>query len=136
MIKSKNLFFFISLVIFIQCSKTEDFENVNTGIYDGTDFNYEGEVITKLFTFSGNKLEINYSTSVVGAIKFEIQDQDGNPIPGYTMEDCQPVTGDEISGIVTWTQGNDLKNLNSKTVRLRILMKDADLYSIKFTNIQ
>ena len=45
MIKIKNLIFVTSLVIFIQCSKTEDFEDVNTGIYEGTDFNYTGEVL-------------------------------------------------------------------------------------------
>jgi len=91
-----------------------------------------GESTTKPFTFTGNELEINYSTSAAGEIRFEIQDEDGTPIPGYTMEDGQEIIGNEISRIVQWNGNKDLDKLVSKTVRLRIYMKDADLYSIKF----
>ena len=91
-----------------------------------------GEVVTKPFTFSGHELEINYSTSAVGEIRFEIQDENGKPIPGYTLEDSQTIIGNEISRIVPWKGNSDLQNLASKTVRLRISMKDADLFSIKF----
>ena len=91
-----------------------------------------GEVLSKAFTFSGKELEINYSTSAVGELKFEIQDEHGRPIPGYTMDDSDTIIGDEISKIVTWKGNKDVKPLASKAVRLRIYMKDADLYSIKF----
>jgi hypothetical protein len=91
-----------------------------------------GEFVTKPFTFSGDELEINYSTSAAGEIKFEIQDQDGKPIPGYTLEDSQVIIGNEISRIVSWKNSGNLKKLNSKIVRLRVYMKDADLFSIRF----
>tara|TARA_R110000822_G_scaffold168554_5_gene308625 strand:+ start:4472 stop:5914 length:1443 start_codon:yes stop_codon:yes gene_type:complete len=93
-----------------------------------------GELITKPFTFTGTELEINYSTSAAGEIRFEIQDVNGTPIPGYTMEDGQEIIGNEISRIVQWNGNTDLVKLVSKPVRLRIYMKDADLYSIKFTD--
>lgn len=91
-----------------------------------------GEVLTKPFTFSGHELEINYSTSAVGEIRFEIQDETGQPVPGFTLEDSQRIIGNEISKIVLWNGEGDLKNLAGKTVRLRIYMKDADLYAIRF----
>jgi len=91
-----------------------------------------GEVLSKVFTFSGKELEINYSTSAAGELKFEIQDEHGRPIPGYTMDDSDTIIGNEISRIVTWKGNKDVKPLASKAVRLRIYMKDADLYSIKF----
>jgi hypothetical protein len=91
-----------------------------------------GEVITRPFTFSGKELEINYSTSAAGEIRFEIQDENGKPIPGYTMEDSQTIIGNEIERLVLWNGKGDLKELNSKAIRLRIYMKDADLYSIRF----
>ncbi len=91
-----------------------------------------GEVITKPFTFSGKELEINYSTSAAGEIRFEIQDENGKPVPGYTMEDSQQIIGNEIERVVLWKENADLQNLASKTVRLRIKMKDADLYSLRF----
>jgi len=91
-----------------------------------------GEVITKPFTFTGRELEINYSTSAVGEIRFELQDENGVPVPGYTLEDSQRIIGNEISRVVLWKGNGDLQKLASKTIRLRIYMKDADLYSIKF----
>ncbi len=94
--------------------------------YDG------GEVLTKPFTFEGSELEINYSTSAAGAIRMEIQDEDRNPIPGYTIEDCQEIIGNEISRIVSWGGKTDVNNLLGKPVRLCIFLKDADLYSFKF----
>jgi hypothetical protein len=91
-----------------------------------------GEVLSKTFTFSGKELEINYSTSAAGELKFEIQDENGKPIPGYTMDESDTIIGNEISRIVTWKGNKNVESLASKTVRLRIFMKDADLYSLKF----
>jgi hypothetical protein len=91
-----------------------------------------GEMITKPFKFSGSELEINYSTSAAGEMRFELQDQDGNPIPGYSLGDCQRIVGNEISRVVRWEKGADLGSLITKIVRLRVQMKDADLYSIRF----
>ncbi|MGV8090512.1 MAG: hypothetical protein AB2L24_01420 [Mangrovibacterium sp.] len=91
-----------------------------------------GEVLTKLFTFSGDQLEINYSTSAVGEIRFEILDIEGNPVPGFKMENSQVIIGNEISRIVQWKGQKSLQEVAGKPVRLRIHMKDADLYSIRF----
>lgn len=91
-----------------------------------------GEMITKPFTFSGHELEINYSTSAAGEIRFELQDENGVPVPGFTLDDSDRIIGNEISRIVVWKGKGDLQNLISKKVRLRIRMNDADLYSIRF----
>lgn len=99
-----------------------------SGSYEG------GEVFTKLFTFEGSELEINFSTSAVGELKFEIQDKYGIPIPGFTMEEADTIIGNEISRIVTWQNNKDLSPIASRPIRLRISIKDADLYSIKFRN--
>ena len=91
-----------------------------------------GEAITKPFTFNGNELEINFSTSAAGEIRFEIQDANGKPVSGFTLEDSQAIIGNEIARTVQWKNGKSLKELIGKPVRLRIVMKDADLYSIRF----
>jgi hypothetical protein len=97
-----------------------------SGSYNG------GQLLTKPFTFNGSELEINYSTSAAGEIRFEIQDENGVPIPGYTMEDSQVVIGNEISRTVEWSGNKNLDELIARIVRLRIFLKDADLYSIRF----
>lgn len=94
---------------------------------------YEGgEVLTKPFIFEGSELEINYSTSAAGEIRIEILDGNGAPVPGFTMYDCQEIIGNEISRIVSWGGKTDASNLSGKPVRLRIFLKDADLYALKF----
>lgn len=91
-----------------------------------------GEVVTKPFTFTGRELEINYSTSAAGEIRFEIENENGKPLPGFTMADSQPIIGNETSRVVLWNGNGDLKSISSKSIRLRIYLKDADLYSIRF----
>ena len=92
----------------------------------------EGEFLTKPLKFSGSHLELNYSTAGAGQIRAELQDAGGRPIPGYTLKDCDPITGDAISGTVTWKGNANLSALSDKTIRLRFVMNEADLYSLRF----
>jgi hypothetical protein len=105
--------------------RIDGFTSINGGYGGGT-------VTTKPFTFSGDNLEINYSTSAAGEMRVEIQDEQGNPIPGFSMKDAQMLIGNEISKTVSWKGGSSLASLRSKPVRLHVYLKDADLYSIKF----
>ena len=94
---------------------------------------YEGGVFTtKPFTFDGNKLQLNYATSAVGEIKIELQDKQGKPIPGFSIDDAQTIIGNEISRIVEWNGNSDVSALAGKTIKMRVYLKDADLYSIRF----
>ena len=91
-----------------------------------------GELLTRPFTFAGSSLDINYRTGAPGFVRVEIQDADGTPIPGYTLDDCPEIIGDEVERLITWKGGADLARLAGKTVRLRFALKDADLYSFRF----
>jgi hypothetical protein len=91
-----------------------------------------GDATTKPFVFKGKQLEINYSTSAAGYVRFEILDAKGKPIPGYTFNDSQEIIGNEISRIVSWNGNSDVSSLQGKPVRLKIYLKDADLYALKF----
>jgi hypothetical protein len=77
-------------------------------------------------------LEINYSTSAAGSIRVEIQEMGGEPIPGFRLADCPEIIGDEIARVVSWKDGGDVSRLAGKPVRLRFVMKDADLFSLRF----
>jgi len=91
-----------------------------------------GEMMTKPFLFSGNRLELNYATSAAGSIRAELQHADGTPVRGFTLSDCRDVIGDRIERDVEWTGGQDVASLAGKPVRLRLQMKDADLFSFRF----
>jgi len=94
--------------------------------YDG------GEMITKPFTFEGGSLVLNYSTSAAGSLPVEVRGEDGRAIEGFALDDCPEIIGDEIERVVTWKNDPDVSKVAGKNVRLRFLMKDADLYSFRF----
>jgi hypothetical protein len=105
--------------------RTDGFVSVNAP-YTG------GEFQTRTFTFSGKELVLNFSTSAVGSVRVEIQDAVGKPISGYTMADATECIGDDIERVVFWKARADLSQLAGRTVRLRFIMKDADIYSLRF----
>ena len=92
-----------------------------------------GEVITRPLRFDGNRLQINMSTSASGWIRCEVQDESGTPLPGLALGSSSEMAGDEIERTVTWKTGSDLSRISGKPVRLRFVMKDADVYSFQFT---
>lgn len=91
-----------------------------------------GELLTKPVVFAGEKLAMNFATSAAGGIRVEIQDAEGKPIEGFALEDCQEQIGNEIERVVTWQGGTDVSSLAGQPVRLRFVMKDADLYAFQF----
>lgn len=91
-----------------------------------------GEMHTKPIIFKGDELEINYRTSAAGFVRIEIQDASGRQISGFTLDDCPEIIGDEIGRVVAWKQGTDVSALAGQPVRLRFVMKDADLFSFRF----
>jgi len=91
-----------------------------------------GELITKPMTFTGGKLSLNFASSAAGGLQVEIQDSAGQALPGFALEDCPPIFGDSLDRVVTWKSGGDVSKLAGKPVRLRFVLKDADLYSLQF----
>ena len=65
-------------------------------------------------------------------MKVEITDETGKSLPGFSAEDCDEIIGDELSRTVSWKNATDLSALAGRDVRLRFVMKDADLYSLQF----
>jgi hypothetical protein len=91
-----------------------------------------GELLTRPIRFSGSQLALNFATSAAGDIRVEIQDADGQALPGFRLEDCSPVFGDTLERTVTWSGGSDVSGLAGRAVRLRFVLRDADLYAFGF----
>lgn len=89
-----------------------------------------GELVTKPLTFTGSQLSLNYATSAVGGIFVEIQTPEGEPIEGFALQDCSEHIGDRIEQAVNWKKRADVSKLAGKPVRLRFVLKDANLYSL------
>lgn len=91
-----------------------------------------GELITKPLKFTGKKLWLNFATSAAGGVLVEIQDANGRALPGFALADGVEQIGNEIERTVSWRAGDDVSALAGQTVRLRFVMKDAELYSYRF----
>lgn len=113
--------------------RTDGFVSVHAGVPGG-------ELVTKPLIFEGQKLFLNYATSAAGSIRIEIQNARGQPLPGFSLEDSPVLYGDEIDGEVAWprpgtrTDRQPLKRIAAQAVRLRFVMRDADLFSFRFGN--
>jgi hypothetical protein len=91
-----------------------------------------GEVVTKPLIFAGNRLTLNFATSAAGSVQVEVQDPSGRPLPGCALEDCGIIFGDAIERAVTWESGIGLGAIAGSAVRLRFVLKDADLFAFQF----
>ena len=112
--------------------RTDGFVSVHAD-YEG------GELVTRPLLFEGTNLVLNYSTSAAGSIRVEVQDSEGNPMPGFGLDESPLIWGDQIDSVVRWerahsaaTSKEPLKRFAGRAIRLRFVMKDADLYSLRF----
>ncbi len=86
-----------------------------------------GVMITKPLVFDGDELALNFSTSAAGSIRvFMIASNDD------CVAESVDIFGDALDRTVTWENRENLRALAGKPIRLRFVMKDADLYSMQF----
>ena len=101
--------------------------------------NYEdGEMLTKPIRLNSNQdnkgsvqLHLNAATSAAGSIRVEIQGAHGKAIAGYSLDDFDEFIGDQVDHIASWADNSSLSSVIEQTVRLRFVLKDADVYSIQ-----
>ncbi len=93
----------------------------------------ETTAITRPLTFTGDRLQLNVDTDAVGYVQVGFLDEQGQPIEGYTVDDCVYVNGDFIAKEVDWLEtGADLSPLVGRTVQVVFRMRGAKLYAMEF----
>lgn len=93
-----------------------------------------GTVITKRIIAAGDQLVLNLAVRDGGHARVEVLDEDDEPIPGFSLGDCLALKADAIDQVVSWKSGTDLGTLAGRPVRLRIELKNANLYSFQITD--
>ena len=92
----------------------------------------KGEVLTKPIVFRGKELTMNFATSGIGSVRAELQNANGKPLPGFALKDSRTIYGDAINEVVTWKGKSDLSKFAGRPIRIRFVMEDADIWSIRF----
>ncbi|GAA3408093.1 hypothetical protein ACFFNY_12150 [Paenibacillus hodogayensis] len=90
-----------------------------------------GEMTTKPLLTTGERLELNFSTSAVGSVQVEVADESGRALNGLSFDDMEPLYGDSLQETVVWSSGTSLRGLEGRPIRLRFRLKDADVYSFR-----
>jgi hypothetical protein len=91
-----------------------------------------GEFSSIAFIIPGHTIKINAHTKRTGYILIEAVDFEGNPIPGHTFEDCDPIIGNQYQKTVTWKGESDLGVEPETPVYFRFKIKFAKLYYLDF----
>lgn len=92
----------------------------------------DGLLRTKAIIPRTGELSINVRTTEHTAIRVQLLDGDtAQPIPGYTLEDALPISGDHLFAQPRWRDHDDLAELVGKPVRIAIAMREAELFAIR-----
>ena len=94
-----------------------------------------GEFTTPPVIFEGEALHLNIDTSATGLARVEIQQENGKPLGGYALEECDRIhTTNSTNRTVTWRKGRvEVGDLSGKPVRLRFELRyGVKLYAFRF----
>ncbi len=91
-----------------------------------------GMLLTRPLQFSGERLVLNFRTGRDGTLRAGFEAEDGRPVEGYRIEDCAAMRGDAIARTVVWSRGASVAALAGKAVRLRLELRNADVFSFQF----
>jgi hypothetical protein len=92
-----------------------------------------GNFVTPPLTFAGNILKLNVAVHAGGSVRVALLDAHGVPLKGYSLEDCLPMTADNVDLLVHWKNGADVSSCAGQPTKMYIEMKDASLYAFRFT---
>ena len=88
-----------------------------------------GTLTTAAVTFSGERLELNVKAE---AAEVGLLDEQGRPIPGYGLADCDTISGDHVAAKVSWRGQSDVSKLAGRTVKLTFSLTSGKLFALQF----
>ena len=91
-----------------------------------------GELVTRPVKFAGSKLALNFATSAAGSVRVELQDENGKPLPGFSLDACPPLFGDTVDRVMGWKGSPNLAKFAGRAVRIRFALNDANVYAFQF----
>ena len=94
-----------------------------------------GSFVTLPLNFTGDSLLLNVDVHQGGHVRVALLDENGNPLPGYGLNNCLPITDDELDEMVRWTSGSDLSALVGQPTRMEVELVNASLYGFQFAEV-
>ncbi|WP_437223699.1 hypothetical protein SH661x_003319 [Planctomicrobium sp. SH661] len=89
-----------------------------------------GEIVTRALLPDGKQLQLNAHVQAGGEIRAELLNDKGEPIKGFTLADSNPLKGDHLNAPVAWKNQAELPATAGQPVKLRLMLKNAQVYSL------
>lgn len=105
--------------------RREGFLSLDAGAAGGT-------LTTRPIEPGASRLELNAAVASAGDIRVEIQQPNGQPLPGFEAASCTPIEGDQLRHPVRWGERSDDEGWPQRSVRLRFSLREAQLYAFQF----
>ena len=90
-----------------------------------------GKLIATVFRTSCTYMTLN-AKSPYGRIRVQLTGMDGNVLPGFSFDECEPIVGDALAHPVRWRDYAKLPPLKSKGIIAEIEISNASIYAINF----
>ena len=89
----------------------------------------QGRLKTRALLVQGERLSFNVQAPG-GQLLVGVTDADGNPIPGYGLEDCIPCCSDSTAWVPRWKDGGCFGSLESRAVQLELELSGGRLFAV------
>ena len=89
---------------------------------------------SRIFALCFSSVEVHAILSYHYGRVVELCDPKGNALKGFSLGESEWLYGNEIEHVVHWGESIDVGGLAGQPVRLRIWLRDADLYSFQFAD--
>ena len=89
-----------------------------------------GVVGTRAVYWQGGELELNVQAQG-GHVRAQVTDIAGEPLDGFSFDDCVPFSGDDTAWAPTWQDGRRLAAHANSLLRIEVELKSARLYAIR-----
>jgi hypothetical protein len=93
-----------------------------------------GSFTTPPLRFEGRRLSLNLNASALGEVLVELRDKSGSPIRGFTFAESDPIQGNHVARVVTWSGKADIGKLASHPVQVAFKLRSVKLYAFHFLN--
>jgi hypothetical protein len=94
----------------------------------------EGECWTQSATFSGSRMLLNSWGLTGSRVLIELADESGKPFPGYSLAECDGLSGEQLWAPMTWRGKTDLRGLQGKLVRIRFALNRIRVHGFQFAS--
>jgi len=92
----------------------------------------DGVLRTKTIIPKAGDLKLNVRTANHSAIRVQMLDgETAQPIPGYTWEEAEPISGDHLFAQPRWKERADISELIGKPIHIEIQMREAEIFAIR-----